>query len=65
MTSFDLTFYLTYKLTECFRIIFDTLPIAADCVSLRVPGAELEGALMHTHPHPQHDTENTMRHGAG
>ena len=44
-------------------IIFDALSIAANRVSLRGPGAELEGAW---NAPPQHDTENTgHQHGAG
>ena len=44
LSSGDLTFDLTKKLTQSLSvIIFDALSIAAYRVSLRGPGAELEG----------------------
>ena len=49
MTSGDLTFDLTKKVTEInFVIIFDTLSNAAFPVSLRGPGAELKGGMLNT-----------------
>ena len=51
MTSGDLTFDLTKKVTEVISSFFDALSNAAYPVSLRGPGAELEGGVF-KHPPP-------------
>ena len=65
MTSGDLTFDLTKKVTEVnFFLIFDALSNAACPVSLRGPGAELEGGCSNTPPQQGVEIQEPQR-GAG
>ena len=54
MTSGDLTFDLTKKVTGDFFLIFDALSNVAFPISLRRPGAKLEGGCSNT---PQQGVE--------
>ena len=66
MTSGDLTFDLTKKLTEVISsLFFYALSNAAFRVSLRGPGAELQGGVF-KHPPPQQGVEiQDPQQGAG
>ena len=65
MTSGDLTFDLALKMTKGFVMIFDALSNAAYRVSLRGPGAEIEGGSLNSPPIHQ-VVENLEAHqGAG
>ena len=66
MTSGDLTFDLTKKLTKVFSIIFFNAPsIASYRVSLRGPGAELEEKRENAPPQSQPDMEKTGHQRGG
>ena len=67
MTSGDLTFDLTKKVTEVISsLFFDALSNAACPVSLRGPGAELEGGGGVQTPPPQQGVEiQEPQRGAG
>ena len=67
MTSGDLTFDLTLKMTEVLSIvILDELSNAVRRMSLRSSGAELDGGRKNAPPPPKHSMENPdHQHGAG
>ena len=66
MTSGDLTFDLTKKSDRSdFFLIFDALSNAAYPVSLRDPGAELEGGCSNTPPPQQGVQIQEPQRGAG
>ena len=65
MTSGDLTFDLTKKSDRSdFVIMLSALSNAAFCVSLRDPGAELEGGCSNTPPQQGVEIQDPQR-GAG
>ena len=64
MTSGDLTFDLTKKVTEVIFLIFDALSNAAYPVSLRGPGAELEGGVFKHPPPPSRAWKSRSPSGA-